>query len=85
MFDGAIPGLTRGFQHNTRLLSPLGAWHPFALLLTLTKPRNRRLMKSTGFFHPSHRENREFLNTYSRALMPADQLSLSYILERMHL
>ncbi len=83
VFDGTMPGITRGFQHNTRLLSSFGAWHPFALLLALTKPRNRRILRSAGFFHPLQRDSCEFLNTFARTLMPADHLSFDYILQRM--
>lgn len=83
IFDGTIPGLTRGFQRNTRLLSPLGKLNPFTWILTLSKPRSRRLMRSTGFFHPQHRSSREFLTSYTRGLMPADPLSLTYLLEQM--
>jgi arylsulfatase A-like enzyme len=83
MFDATMPGVTRGFQQNTQPLARLRALHPFALILTLTKPRNRRLMKSTGFFHPRHRESRQFLARYSRALLPADELVLTHLIEQM--
>lgn len=82
IFDGTVPGITRGFAFNTRLLSELGRFHPFALMLALSKPRNRRLIRSTGFFHPLHREGRDFLTTYARAMLPADTLSLNYLLDR---
>lgn len=83
IFDGTIPGITRGFQKSTRLLSELGALNPFSWILTLSKPRSRRLMRSTGFFHPRHRESREFLTAYTRGLMPSDRLSLTYLLQQM--
>lgn len=83
IFDGAIPGVTRGFQVNTRPFSGFGAFHPLGLFLAATTPRSRRLMRETGFFHPLHRENRAFLQSYSRALMPADQLVLDHTLQRV--
>lgn len=83
MFDGTMPGVTRGFQVNTQLLSDLRPWHPFHWILALTKPRSRRLVRTTGFFHPRHRESREFLARYSRALLPADELSLGHLASRM--
>ena len=83
VFDGTMPGVTRGFQVTSHPIAPLRTLPPFALILTLTKPRNRRLMKSTGFFHPRHRESRQFLARYSRSLLPADELVLKHLLERM--
>jgi hypothetical protein len=83
VFDGTIPGITRGFQHNTRRLAAAGRVHPFALLLAVAKPRFRRHVKGTGFFHPLQRDSRRFLATFARALMPADVLTLDYILEAM--
>src|SRR2546423_395777 len=45
LFDGTVPGVTRGFQTITRPLAPLrGAGRLVALLLALNKPRLRRLM-----------------------------------------
>ncbi len=82
VFDGTIEGITRGFTHNTRPLSKMGAFHPMALILALHKPRSRRLLQSTGFFHPLQHHNRRFLQEYSRALMPADDLALDYVLQR---
>lgn len=83
VFDGTIPGVVRGFRRHTQLLSPTGSLNPFALLLAFAKPRFRRHIRSTGFFHPLHRDNRAFLSTFARAMMPADRLSLDYALERM--
>lgn len=81
MFDGTIPGVTRGFQVNTRPVREIGRLDPFALILALNKPRSRRLMKSTAFFHPLHRTNRKFLSEYSKALLPADEVALDHVLE----
>jgi arylsulfatase A-like enzyme len=83
MFDGTMPGVTRGFQLNTQLLSDLRPLHPFNWILALTKPRSRRLVRETGFFHPRHRESREFLARYSRAMIPADGLSLEHLIRRI--
>jgi arylsulfatase A-like enzyme len=83
VFDGTIPGIVRGFRRHTLLLSSAGHLNPFALLLGLTKPRFRRHIRSTGFFHPLHGYDRTFLATFARAMMPADRLSLDHTLERM--
>jgi hypothetical protein len=83
VFDGTIPGVTRGFQRNTQLLSEVSRVNPFALFLALAKPRFRRHVRKTGFFHPFHRDNRRFLSTFARALMPADRQTLDYALESM--
>jgi len=83
VFDGTLPGITRGFGRRTQLLSDAGALNPFALLLALAKPRFRRHLRQTGFFHPLQRQSRQFLATFARAMMPADARSLAYMLERM--
>jgi arylsulfatase A-like enzyme len=82
-FDGTIPGITRGFRTHTRLLADAGALNPFAIFLALAKPRFRRHVRRTGFFHPLQRENRQFLTTFARSLMPADQRNLDHLLEQM--
>lgn len=83
VFDGTIPGITRGFQHNTRLLSEGSRVNPFALFLALAKPRFRRHVRDTGFFHPLQKDNRRFLSTFARSLMPADGRVLDYTLHRI--
>ena len=83
VFDGTIPGITRGFATHTQLLSDAGAGNPFALFLALAKPRFRRHLRATGFFHPRQRESRQFLTTFARAMMPADHRSLEYALAQM--
>jgi hypothetical protein len=84
IFDGSLPGVGRGFQINTRPLSPRSTgWHPMALMLALSKPRFRRQILTTGFFHPRQRENRHFLTEFARATLPADRLALTHALERM--
>lgn len=83
VFDGTIPGITRGFRRNTRILSQLG--HPtlYAMFLALAKPRFRRHVRATGFFHPFHRENRDFVTNFARAMLPADNLTLEYLANAM--
>ncbi len=83
MFDGTMPGVTRGFEVRTQPLATLRPVHPFNWILALSKPRSRRLLRSTGFFHPRHRESREFLRRYSRALLPADALALEHLAGRI--
>jgi arylsulfatase A-like enzyme len=83
VFDGTIPGVTRGFQTWERPIANVSGIDPFALLLALAKPRFRRHMRSTGFFHPLQRENRSFLRAFARSLFPADRLALERVLEAM--
>lgn len=83
LFDGTIPGATRGFQHNTRLLAELRFPDPLGVLLALSKPRVRRLIQTSGFFHVLQRDNGAFLSTLARMIIPADHLVLDYTLEQM--
>ncbi|MBX3024667.1 sulfatase-like hydrolase/transferase [bacterium] len=82
IFDGTIPGITRGFRRNTQILSDTGRLNPFALFLALAKPRFRRHVRETGFFHPKHQQSRRFLTTFARAMLPADAHSLEYVLRQ---
>ena len=83
LFDGTIPGATRGFQRNTRLLAELRVPDPLGVLLALSKPRVRRLIQTSGFFHVLQRDNGAFLSTLARMIIPADHLVLDYTLEQM--
>jgi len=84
LFDGTVPGATRGFRTNRRLLADLGAAiSPLALVLALAKPRLRRVMRRSGFFHILQREHRDFLTTLVRMGIPADRRVLDCALERM--
>lgn len=86
LLDGTVPGVTRGFVANTRLLGEIGgrpATLLFGLLLAISKPRVRRLIRSSGFFHALQKENGTFLTTLARMGIPADQLVLDRALERM--
>lgn len=84
VFDGSIPGVLRGFQ---RLSRPLAEIRPADAVLhgvlALAKPRVRRLIRESGFFHRSQKSNREFLWQLVRMGMPADRLALDLALERM--
>jgi YD repeat-containing protein len=51
--------------------------------LALSKPRFRRQIRASGFFHPRQRESREFLTHFARATLPADDQILAYALERL--
>jgi len=84
IFDGSIPGVTRGFRENTQVLSDLTGRNPLALALALSKPRFRRQIRTTGFFHPRQRESRKFLSDFSRAVVPADREALTRVLEQMN-
>jgi arylsulfatase A-like enzyme len=83
IFDGSLPGITRGFRVNTRPLSPLRGLNPLALMLALSKPRFRRQILQSGFFHPLQRQSRAFVTTFARATVPADHLVLEHALEQM--
>ena len=84
IFDGTLPGITRGFRANTRVMAEIPRrLDPLTLLIALSKPRVRRLIKTSGFFHALQRENRSFLTTLARMGIPADRRVLEYALERM--
>jgi len=84
VFDGTVPGATRGFRMNTRILGDLGrAAAPFAIVLALAKPRVRRILRSSGFLHALQRENAAFVRTFARLAVPADRAVLTHALERM--
>ncbi len=79
VFDGAIPGVCRGFE---RVRRPLSRRMPGAveLFLAAAKPRFRRHLHHTGFFHPQHRANARFLRDFAAALLPADDEALALAL-----
>ncbi|MDX2167555.1 MAG: sulfatase [Deltaproteobacteria bacterium] len=83
VFDGTLPGVTRGFGVNTRVLSPRSGLNPLSLLLAASKPRFRQQIMSSGFFHPRQRASREFLTTFAQATLPADREALRYLLEQL--
>ena len=84
LFDGSIPGVTRGFLKNTRLLAPSrGRIDPLPLLVAFAKPRVRRLVRRSGFFGTLQRNNRSFVMTLARMGIPADRLVLDHALQRM--
>lgn len=83
VFDGTIPGVTRGFQQWSRPLADLSGADPMALFLALAKPRVRRHIQATGFFHPRHAEQRAFVRTFAQSLLPADERALARVLDVM--
>lgn len=83
VFDGNLPGITRGFQTALRPMAQGGA-HPFALILALAKPRFRRHIQETGFFHAQHRDSGSFLSNFARSLEPADVLALDRVHGRIN-
>lgn len=84
IFDGSLPGVTRGFAANTLVLSPRSTGlNPLSLLLALSKPRFRRQILGSGFFHPRQRQSLRFLTTFARATLPADVEALQHVLDRM--
>jgi len=83
VFDGTILGVTRGFQAESRPLAPLSRASLIGLFLAFAKPRVRRHIRTTGFFHPRHSDQRAFVRSFARSLMPADDLALGHVLEVM--
>lgn len=84
VFDGTLPGVTRGFTDCFQPLAPMpkGA-APLMLVLALAKPRVRRLIRRSGFFHAAQKGNQNFLITLARMGIPADELALKVALQRM--
>lgn len=83
LFDGTVPGATRGFEANHRILADLRWPDPLGVLLAVSKPRVRRLIRTSGFFTLLQRDQRAFLGTLARMIVPADHLVLEYALSRM--
>ena len=83
IFDGTMPGILRGFRKRTPVFSDRSPWSPLSLMLAASKPRFRRQIRTTGFFHPGQRTNRQFVKEFARSVLPADHLALDYVLERM--
>lgn len=85
VFDGSLPGVTRGFAARTSPLAELrpGLGSLFSALLALAKPRVRRLIRDSGFFHAIQKDSGSFLSTLARMGIPADDLALGVTLERM--
>lgn len=85
IFDGSIPGVTRGFERNSVIVSDLRGLNPLSVFLAISKPRFRRQILTTGFFHPKQRASRRFVTRFARATVPADRQLLDAALERMSL
>lgn len=83
IFDGTIPGITRGFQRRTRVTSPRSGLNHMSIMLALSKPRFRRQIMETGFFHEGHRRNRDFVAAFARTTVPADREALAHAIERV--
>jgi arylsulfatase A-like enzyme len=84
VFEGTLPGVTRGFQRNTRILSAHSrGLNPLALMLAASKPRFRRQVRDSGFFHPLQAQSRQFVTDFARSSVPADRELLTYLLERL--
>ncbi len=86
LLDGTIPGVLRGFGTTTQVLGRRGS-APEAMvlgvLLALAKPRVRRLIRGSGFFHAVQKANRSFISRLARMSIPADRLVLEQALARM--
>ena len=85
LFDGSVPGTTRGFGSTTRPLAqlpPRGRF--FHLVLALAKPRVRRLLRRSGFFTVDQRSRQDFLETVARMGIPNDRAVLEHAVRRLH-
>lgn len=83
IFDGGVPGITRGFQKNTAILSDKTRFNPGAWMLAMSKARFQRQLMGTGFVSAAQHENLKFLQRFTRAMFPADHLACDYTLEQM--
>jgi arylsulfatase A-like enzyme len=83
IFDGSMPGVTRGFRKNATIFSSRSGLNPLSVMLAMTKPRFRRQIRSSGFFHPLQRKSRAFVSNFARATVPADREALAYLLTAM--
>jgi arylsulfatase A-like enzyme len=83
IFDGGVPGVTRGFQKNTSLYSRRARFSPGAWMLAMNKARFRRQLMGTGFVSAAQRENLRFVQGFIKAMFPADDRVCDYTLEQM--
>jgi arylsulfatase A-like enzyme len=84
VLDGSVPGTTRGFRRHSIVLSPHSeGLNLLSLMLAVSKPRFRRQIRSSGFFHAGQRESREFVRRFARTTVPADGELLERLLARM--
>lgn len=83
IFDGRVPGILRGFDRNTRLVAERDRLDPMGLLLAASKPRFRRQVRDSGFFHPDQRASAGFLRDFAQTTLPADDRSLQYVADRV--
>ena len=82
IFEGSLPGVTRGFQHRARLLRDGGPLSIPGLFLALSKPRFRRQIQSSGFFNALQRDSVAFLKDFAYCSFPADGLVLDHLRDR---
>jgi len=83
VLDGTIPGALRGFERRTAPIARLPRLGALPLLLALSKPRLRRQIRETGFFHPRQVANARFALDFARRMLPADAAALDHVLERL--
>ncbi len=83
IFDGSMPGITRGFRTSSAVFSDRSGLNPLSLMLAMTKPRFRRQILTSGFFHPLQRKSRAFVRSFARATVPADREALDHLLYAM--
>jgi arylsulfatase A-like enzyme len=84
LFDGSVPGATRGFDTITQLLRPLPLrGRLFHFLLALARPRVRRMLRESGFFTRFQRSRRDFVETVARMGLPNDRAVLEHAATRL--
>jgi hypothetical protein len=77
VLDGTIPGVDAGFARRTKPARSLGGPNSVAMIgLTLVKPRVRRLLSQSGFFHRLQKDNVDFVMTLAQSGIPADDRAL---------
>ena len=85
VFDGTITGINRGYARCTRVVSRRPHCDPSSWLLAASKPRFRRHLRNTGFFHSEHGRSAAFLRDFAATLQPADDRLLRYDARRLRI
>jgi len=82
LFDGTLPGSRADSDEHARARRRRSG-AGLGLLVAATKPRIRRLIRDSGFFHAMQRDNRAFIGILARMIVPADRQALGHALDRM--
>lgn len=86
LFDGSVPGALRGFRKVSAPMAPASLRDvPLQVILAAAKPRVRRLIRRSGFFHGSQKDRAEFLAQLVRMGTPADHLALAAAVQSLEI